>query len=301
MAEKSYTIIIVPHAKTTLRKFQITNRSLSYVLISLAMFVLVCFGTMFQYVKLFRSAREVQTLKNENQQLRASLERSQLLTQKLNRKISFLSELSQKLKVIAGLPQTEMVVRAEPVRLGLGGVSMNPTPTGAPDPFRLHSLEQRAQYLEKSFSVLNEFFQQKSMQLAFTPSILPTQGFISSVFGMRRNPFTDAPDFHEGLDISNEIGTPVVSTADGIVTFTGNKGNYGQVIEVRHDSEFSTVYGHLDRILVHPGQKVRRWEKIGILGNSGKSTGPHLHYEVHVGEQPVNPIPYILNLDSISG
>lgn len=301
MADKSYTIIIVPHTKTSLRKFQITNRSLFYVLISLAMFVLVCFGTMVHYVRLMTEARDFQAIRRENVQLRASLEESQLLTQKLNRRISFLNELSHKLKVIAGLPLTESLIRSEPISMGLGGATTNTSLNGTPDPRRLLGLEKRAEYLEKSFSVLNRYFEDKSLQLSFTPSILPTQGFVSSIFGMRRNPFTDAPDFHEGLDITNAVGTPVVSPADGEVTFTGTKGEYGNVVVIRHHSAISTLYGHLAKITVRPGQRLKRWQQIGVLGNSGKSTGPHLHYEVHVSNQPVNPLSYILNLDSIGG
>jgi murein DD-endopeptidase MepM/ murein hydrolase activator NlpD len=300
MAEKNYTIIIVPHTKTSLRKFQITYRTLSYVLISLVMFVLVCFGTMVHYVRLMREAREVQQLRQENVRLKANLDESQLLTQKLNRRISFLNELSHKLKVIAGLPLTESLVRSEPISMGLGGATTNTSLNSLPDPRQLLGIEKKAEYLEKSFSVLNRYFQDKSAQLSFTPSILPTQGFISSVFGMRRNPFTDAPDFHEGLDICNAVGTPVVCPADGVVSFTGTKGDYGLVIEVRHDAAISTLYGHLAKILVKPGEHIKRWQQIGVMGNSGKSTGPHLHYEVHVSDQPVNPVSYILNLDSIS-
>lgn len=301
MAEKNYTIIIVPHTKTSLRKFQITNRTLFYVLISLVVFVMVCFGTMVHYVRLMKEARDIQTIRRENVQLKANLTESLLLTQKLNRRISFLNELSHKLKVIAGLPLTESQVRSEPISMGLGGATTNTSLNGLPDPGRLLGLEKRAEYLEKSFSILNRYFEDKSLQLSTTPSILPAQGFVSSVFGMRRNPFTDAPDFHEGLDITNAVGTPVISPADGVVFFTGTKGEYGNVVEIRHDAAVSTLYGHLVKILVKPGQRLKRWQQIGLVGNSGKSTGPHLHYEVHVSDQPVNPLSYILNLDSIGG
>jgi murein DD-endopeptidase MepM/ murein hydrolase activator NlpD len=301
MADKSLSIIIVPHTKTSLRKFQITYRSLFYVLISLAMFVLVCFGTMVQYIKLTKEARNIQAIRRENVQLKATLQRSQLLTQKLNRRISFLNELSHKLKVIAGLPLNESLVRSEPMTIGLGGATSSTSYDSVPDPKRLLGLEKRAEYLEKSFSVLNRYFEDKSLQLSSTPSIVPSQGFVSSVFGMRRNPFTDAPDFHEGLDITNAIGTPVVSPADGVVAFTGTKGEYGNVVEIRHEAGISTLYGHLAKILVKRGQHLKRWQEIALVGNSGKSTGPHLHYEVHRNDQPVNPLSYILNLDSIGG
>lgn len=178
---------------------------------------------------------------------------------------------------------------------------MNPTINGAPDPQRLLSMEKRAEYLEKSFTDLDDYFQKQRVEFSSTPSILPSQGFISSFFGSRRNPFTNSPDFHEGIDITNGIGTSVISSADGTVSFVGEKGSYGLVVEVKHDESTSTLYGHLARVLVRPGAHVNRWQPIAMMGNSGKSTGPHLHYEVHVNDQPVNPLPYILDLASLQG
>ena len=128
--------------------------------------------------------------------------------------------------------------------------------------------------------------------------MFPTEGYISSAFGMRRNQFTNMPDFHEGIDITNDVGTPVLAPADGKVIFAGYRGNFGQVIEIQHEGDITTLYGHLHKILVKPEEKVTRWQEIALMGNTGKSTGPHLHYEVHVRHQAVNPRAY---LESIGG
>lgn len=301
MAEQRFTIIIVPHDRPGVRKLQISARVVLYGLIALAILSLAAMGTTIHYVKLYREARDLASVQQENVELKTSLEQSQYLTQKLNKKLSFLTDLSNKLKMMAGLPNSPPG-RKKPRQLpkpGLGGITMNTTPIGAPDPQRLFALEKRTQYLEQSFTLLNDYFQQKNQQLASTPSILPTQGFLSSYFGSRPNPFTFAPDFHEGIDITNEVGTPVIAPAAGIVIFTGVKGNYGNVVEIQHNSEITTLYGHLARIQVKIGQKVNRWDVIGQIGNTGRSTGPHLHYEVHIGDQPVNPLPYILDLNSL--
>jgi murein DD-endopeptidase MepM/ murein hydrolase activator NlpD len=254
---------------------------------------------MVHYVKLYRDARNYVLLEKQNQELRANLEQSQLVTQKLNRKLSFLTDLSNKLKVMAGLPPEISSRKKLLQKPGLGGVTMYTTSSGIPDSGRLLQIEKRAQYLEQSFDVLNEYFHHQNTALSFTPSILPSAGFLTSYFGARRNPFTNAPDFHEGIDITNEIGTPVVSPADGKVLFVGQKGSYGNIVEILHRGEIRTLFGHLDEVRVKVGQEVKRWDVIGTVGNTGKSTGPHLHYEVHVGESPVNPLPYILNLDSL--
>lgn len=299
MADQRYTIIVVPHTRSTLRKCQISVRFLSYALIGLAAIFLASVGVLIHYVKLNRDARNYILLQKQNQELRSSLEQSQLLTQKLNRKLSFLTDLSNKLKVMAGLPAETIGKKKGNQRPGLGGVTMNSTAVGVPDPSRLLNLERRAQNLEQSFDVLNEYFHHQTTELSSTPSIIPATGFLSSYFGARRNPFTNAPDFHEGIDVTNEIGTLIVAPADGKVSFIGLKGSYGNVVEIEHRGGIRTLYGHLNEIRVKIGQDVKRWDVIGTVGNSGNSTGPHLHYEIHVGEDPVNPLPYILNLDSV--
>lgn len=303
MPDQRFTIIIVPHASSRLRKLHVSARFLLSALIGIALLVLACVGTMIHYVKLNLQAKRYEKIQQDNQQLKASLAESQALTQKLTRKISGLTDLSNKLRVMAGLPMkgSNNTVKVPPARLGIGGVSLGLGPEGGPDPERLQTLQKRAEFLESDLNVLSSYFKDRSTALNSTPSILPTQGFISSTFGARRNPFTNAPDFHEGLDISNEVGTPIMATADGVVIYTGEKGGFGQVIEIRNDESTTTLFGHLEKILVKPGDKVKRWQKIGLMGNSGRSTGPHLHYEVHVNDQPVNPLPYILDLDSIAG
>jgi len=302
MMDRRYTIIIVPHTSANPRKIQVSAKFLSYVFIGLVSFLVASAGTMIHYFQYFQQVTNLKKAEEENVQLRANLQQSAVLTQKLNRKISFLTELSNKLRIMAGLPNAKRPQQElPPLKPGIGGFTMTPTATNTFDPQRLLVLEKRTDYLEKTFVSLNNYFEKQNQELSTTPSILPAEGFISSSFGSRLNPFTNAPDYHEGVDLTNEVGTPVIAPADGVVTFTGLKGNYGQVIEIRHDDEVSTLYGHLDKILVKQGQKVTRWQQIGLMGNSGRSTGPHLHYEVHINDQPVNPMPYILNLASTEG
>ncbi len=135
----------------------------------------------------------------------------------------------------------------------------------------------------------------KKNLLASTPSIKPASGVITSPFGYRNSPFTGKKTFHSGLDISNRTGTKIVSTAAGKVIFTGRKDSYGNVIIIDHGYGKATQYAHLRDILVNNGQQVKRGEAIATLGNTGRSTGPHLHYEVLVNGTPVNPSKYILN------
>ncbi|MDR2851053.1 MAG: M23 family metallopeptidase [Desulfovibrio sp.] len=131
--------------------------------------------------------------------------------------------------------------------------------------------------------------------LASMPSIWPTAGFISSSFGPRSSPFNGrSSEFHKGLDINNRIGTPVVAPAQGTVVLVALDGAYGNSLEIDHGGGIITKYAHLQRWAVKEGQWVKRGEIIGYVGTSGRSTGPHLHYEVRLNGMPVNPMRYIL-------
>ena len=123
-----------------------------------------------------------------------------------------------------------------------------------------------------------------------TPTGWPTNGFISSGYGLRWN----GAEFHQGIDIAAEMGTPIVATADGVVTLAGwNAGGYGNMVDIDHGSGVSTRYGHASAVVVTPGQRVRRGQIIAYVGSTGHSTGPHLHYEVRLSGQPVNPTSYL--------
>lgn len=131
--------------------------------------------------------------------------------------------------------------------------------------------------------------------LLSTPSIWPTRGFVTSGFGRRRAPIAGSTSMHKGLDISNRVGTPVRAPARGTVTFSGADGAYGISITVDHGNGIVTRYAHLHKALVAVGDYVQRGDVIGALGNTGRSTGPHLHYEVILNGTPVDPMQYILN------
>ena len=131
--------------------------------------------------------------------------------------------------------------------------------------------------------------------LEATPSIWPTSGWVTSGFAWRTSPFTGKREFHKGIDISAPRGTPIYAPARGAVTFSGRDGSYGLSIRLKHNSSLSTRFAHLHRIAIKSGQMVTRGELIGYVGNTGRSTGPHLHYEVRLNGVPVNPKRYILN------
>jgi murein DD-endopeptidase MepM/ murein hydrolase activator NlpD len=138
------------------------------------------------------------------------------------------------------------------------------------------------------------YFGAREALLAGTPSVWPTKGWITSTFGFRSDPFTGAKVMHAGIDLAAPDGTQVLAPAAGTVIFAGDRGGYGNFIAIDHGRGLVTQYGHLSRVLVKVGEKVERGRHMGAVGNSGRSTGPHLHYEVRLNGVPVNPRIYVL-------
>ena len=160
------------------------------------------------------------------------------------------------------------------------------------------SLVDEALTLEEDYQELVDYIQERNHDLAVIPTISPVvapDAWISSPYGYRKSPFTGAREFHTGLDISAPRGTPILATGDGTVTFAGRNGSLGKAVKIRHNDECVTIYGHMLEIVVNKKQSVKRGDVIGYMGNTGRSTGYHVHYEVKVGENTVNPYDYILN------
>jgi len=148
---------------------------------------------------------------------------------------------------------------------------------------------------QKVFESLYESLKSQRNLLSSTPSIRPTEGWLSSGFGYRISPFTGLREFHKGIDIAGKKLTEIIATADGVVTFSGKNGLYGNMIKIDHGHGMVSRYGHIHKTLKKQGEAVKRGDAIALMGNTGRSTGPHLHYEILLNGLPVNPNKYILN------
>ena len=145
----------------------------------------------------------------------------------------------------------------------------------------------------QNLRALERFMARAGKMLAALPSRWPVRGAVNSEFGQRQSPWTGTSEFHGGIDIGSDRGTPVKAPAPGVVVFTGTTPDFGNTVIIDHGNEIKTLYGHLQKILVSGGQKVERSQQIALSGNTGKSSGPHLHYEILVRGQPVNPRGYL--------
>ena len=162
------------------------------------------------------------------------------------------------------------------------------------DELNLASIHQ-----QNEFESLLKSLEDQANLLASTPAIRPIsrgeKSWVTSKFGFRRSPFTGQREFHQGYDISTREGTPIMATADGVVIFAGRKGLLGNTVIIDHGHGMLTRYGHCQKFLKKRGEKVKRWEPIALVGDTGRSTGPHVHYELRLNGIPVNPFKYILN------
>jgi len=164
----------------------------------------------------------------------------------------------------------------------------------------LNNLSSRMAWQTRSYHDIDNFIKNKAQLLACTPAIQPVSNKdlkrIASGFGYRIDPVYKTSKFHAGLDFAAPLGTPIYATANGTVEVAGNTGNgYGNHVVINNGYGYSTLFGHMFRVKVRPGQKVKRGEVIGWVGNTGKSTGPHCHYEVHRNGDPVDPVYYFYN------
>jgi murein DD-endopeptidase MepM/ murein hydrolase activator NlpD len=157
----------------------------------------------------------------------------------------------------------------------------------------LDALARRTEQLDDSFHGIDAAYRERKRLLDATPSIMPVHGRFSHGFGWRADPITGEREFHQGIDIVAPTGSVVRASADGIVASTGRNAGYGKTVDVSHGLGWSTRYGHLSEISVLPGQRVRRGDILGGVGSTGRSTGPHLHYEIFRDGKRVDPTPYL--------
>ncbi|HFE64978.1 MAG TPA: M23 family metallopeptidase [Caldithrix sp.] len=157
----------------------------------------------------------------------------------------------------------------------------------------LDRLDREIKLESNSYKLLLVTAERKEDSLRYLPAIKPVpNGRLTDGFGVRRHPILKRLMPHHGIDLAAKRGTPILATADGYIIFTGRNGGYGKFVSIKHKYGFVTKYGHLQKIYVRRGQFVKRGDKIGEVGNTGLSTAPHLHYEVHYKGKPINPVNY---------
>ena len=298
MTGKKYSIIIVPASGGKSLQFSVSAMWLYAA--AVAVLAVISVNAFFTY-GFFAKSYQHQTVANlveENEFLISRVSYFSSEIENLKEDYSLMVDKEKELQTIFSLPMVDEQERA----LGIGGPVFKPeeTPSYAKQVAfntenRLDELVRLSSFETEQYDTIYNTLIKKKEDLDHTPSIMPSSGYITRGFGVRADPFTGIKRMHSGIDICNREGTPIYASADGKVKAIRRMGHLGITLILDHSNGIETYYGHILKATVNRGQEIKRGDKIAEMGNSGRSTGPHLHYAVKANGKWVNPMSYILN------
>lgn len=309
-SKKVYTVLVVPEGSSQVKRLTIPDRWRQYLYLGVSAFVMASTFLTVHYLYMLKEASENGILKNENFMLSARLRTLQQDLDRIDRSLQRIDQLSSKVRAITQLNDPERNLAIGPVsETRLGEVLYAPGERIDYDSelvdskaairlieSRVDDSESRALGQERSMRALHNFFADEPGLLASMPSIRPTGSkLLTSTFGERTDPYTNHRVMHKGIDFAADLGSPVRAPADGVVILAATRGAYGKSLVVDHGYGIQTHFSHLSDFKAKVGQKVRRGQVIAAVGNTGRSTGPHLHYEVRFNGIPQDPELFILN------
>ncbi|MBZ5640406.1 MAG: M23 family metallopeptidase [Acidobacteriia bacterium] len=289
MSRKFYTIFILPHAHARFRKIHVSRNFLLILAGIVALAVAAGATTPHLFLAIRARTQAIASLQEENRKLKAVNGRFEASLAQLGAQLDAFDAGVRRLASAVGLKDLPTFRRSS------GGATVVSPETANGNAMldgEIEALRTRAITLDSSLDQLNRKWEERLRVLASTPNGLPVAGSYSDGFGWRKDPFSGEPEFHTGLDVVAPIGTAVRATADGVVTRVGTDSGYGRMVQLSHGYGLGTLYGHLSATLVRPGARVRRGDVIGRVGTTGRSTGPHVHYEVVKGGHRVDPRKY---------
>jgi murein DD-endopeptidase MepM/ murein hydrolase activator NlpD len=306
--EEDYSVVFFPGVTASPKRFRISRRWFRICGCSLLVILLgvvssfVYFSQKYYY--LANDEIELTELRRESKIRKVQAEKIATQVKNLESDMARLGRFEKKLRVITALEDSpQNSAKNWGVGGGSYGLSSYSFTTSLAHESKalanklsnsLGHLTTQAKIKAISLQELDHFFKDQKSFLQSTPSIWPTRGWVTSGFGYRESPFTGLRENHEGWDIGARSGSAVRATADGMITVAGRERGYGKLIEIDHGYGIVTRYGHNSKNLIKVGSKVKRGQIVALVGNTGRSTGPHLHYEILVNSVPTNPKNYIL-------
>ena len=307
MQKDEFTVVIFPGAMGSPKKFYLPKKFAKLAFAITGVLILAFLGSSVyfakQYLKLQGNEIELAKIQKESNIRKIQVEKFSHQVKNFETELARLERFEKKLRVITALENSPKSVKKNWGVVGPYGLATSSFNTamdrGAASMIErlsngLDHLDKQAKFQSISFQELDNFFKNQKSLLSSTPSIWPTRGWVTSGFGFRKSPFTGLREKHEGWDIAARSGSPVRATADGEVVVEGREYGYGKMIKINHGYGVVTVYGHNSKHLVKAGEHVKRGQIISLVGNTGRSSGPHLHYEVLLHGIPVSPKNYIL-------
>ncbi len=303
MQNNFYTFLIIPQKKGPPKKITVSRRHLKTFLACFAALLIVFVYFAFDYTSIRLDKAEVLSLRELTETQKAEIEQMNEKIGLFEQKLADLQQYDEKIRLLAQeINKTTRVAMKPSLKKDLAQL----TGVGGPIPpdemgksgigqmnRQMDRLLEDAGQQEESFRHLLEFMKKQKSILAYTPSIWPVMGLVTSEFGVRKSPFSSRREFHKGMDIATKLGKEVVAPADGIIHSVEREQGMGNTVQINHANGLATCYGHLLKTVVRKGQVVRKGDIVGFVGNSGRSTGSHLHYTVLMNGVPVNPRKYL--------
>lgn len=296
MSKNRLSILIIPPSTDRVRQYSVPQWIVRACLAAASMIVIAFVSSLGIATYGINKATENQDHAKENAELKAALTGITADVKVLREQLARLEAAEQKVRTVFGFPEVNPEERA----LGIGGTVADIEATTSESTLLTYALESeidrllhRAAFERENFeSVFSALLDQKQ-RLDHTPSIYPVNGVLMRGFGVKSDPFTGTMRQHHGLDLAAPIGTPIYAPAAGKVILRERQTQYGNTIVIDHGYGVETLYGHMSKFAAKLGQSVRRGDIIGYVGNTGYSTGPHLHYEVHANGRSQNPMAYV--------
>ncbi len=292
-----YTVVVFSGSNTSEpRRFSFRKNIVRFLLGASLVFSVLLVVFSVQFYQMFHQLKDLEVLHKENKAQKIQIQSFSGTIKDLKNQVVRLVEFDRKLRVMTDIGPPKGGMNS----FGVGGSEENAALSSSitlEDSMKrdLDLLKSRVIEQEKSYQELEEVVQDRQSLWASTPSIWPTSGWLSSTFGKRISPFSGRLQNHNGIDIAARPGTPIIAPASGVVSYSRFNGGFGRFLKINHGYGIVTHYGHLSKIAVKVGQKVKRGDVIAYVGNTGLSTGPHLHYEVSVNKVAIDPMRYILN------
>jgi murein DD-endopeptidase MepM/ murein hydrolase activator NlpD len=301
---RNYSVIIVSDATSTNKEFTVSSKLVKNAVLGFSFLVLFFGFILFHYLTMTLDKQKMERLELDAKQGRQKISEMSSTIKVLNDRLQTMEIYKERIMVATGLtsPLALREVGSGGPDASLPGGDLAGAPAILPGtPLRQDTLPQtatirdKAQKIEDSLKTVEKYVSQQKLQLAATPAIMPTRGILTGFFGNRLHPFTGRYEFHSAVDIATQLGNKIIAPADGIVLVAETRDYYGKMIIIDHGFGYVTRYGHLSGYNVREGQRIKRYDVIGYIGTTGRSNGPHLHYEVRYYEKPMNPLDFILD------
>ena len=297
-----FTLMIIPSRKSGVKKISVSKIVIRNILIASLVAILAALYVVYDYASIKRDRAELVRLRTQTKEQSQQFRDLAIKIDGFADRMEQLRQFDKKIRILSA----DQTSRDKKLPLGIGGSDKETRIKDLLDQDQqklitgmrkgIVKLNEDANDREKSFNELLNFLHEQKSILAATPSIWPVRGWVTSEFGVRESPFSSGVEFHKGLDISTRFGKEVVSPADGLVIVSAYDSQDGNFIKIDHGRSLATGFAHLSRRAVKQGMRVKKGDIIGYVGDTGRSTGSHLHYAVFVNNVPVNPRKYLKNI-----